>query len=244
MTAPDVSAPPTPPAKASLMEDLIDIWFTPSQVFARRVGAGVWGPLLVVVVLFAVLMFANRGAFQGVLDAEVERAVATAMADNPSMSADQAQGMRSIIETSISFSMLLGVPIVLCLLALCIWAVGRMLGGTLGFGTAVMIASFSYLPKVLEMVLVTVQSLVLDTSMWTGRYQFSWGVGRFLDPAGKQGMVNLLGRIDLFTLWVTVLIAIGLVHAAKVERAKAWMGAAAIWVIGATPALWQLIKGQ
>ena len=57
-------------------------------------------------------------------------------------------------------------------------------------------------------------------------------------------MLNLLGRIDLFTLWVTILIGIGLVHAAKLEKSKAYAGAAICWVLGAIPALFQVVSGK
>lgn len=234
---------PTPPATSSLMEDLIDIWFTPAAVFARR-KTGMWGPLFVVAVLCSVLMIVNAGAMQGVMDAEVQRAINDAMAENPSMTADQLEAIRTVMEGSIKWGAVAIIPAILFLLGLAVFLVGRLMGGTLTYATGVMIASLAYMPRVLEMLLVTVQSLVLDTSAFVGRYQFSWGVGRFLDPSGKQGMLNLLGRIDLFTIWVTVLIGIGLMHAAKVEKSKAFVGAALCWVLGALPAVFQLIGGK
>lgn len=227
---------PTAPAQPSLMEDLIDIWYAPSAVFARR-KTGMWGPLVVVAVLCSVLMIVNAGAMQGVMDAEVQRAIVKAMEKNPSMPAEQLEGMRSVIEGSIKWGAVAVIPAILFLLGLVVFLLGKLFGGTLTYGTGVMIASLAYLPRVLEMVLVMVQALVLDTSAFVGRYQFSWGVGRFLDPSGDQTMVNLLGRIDLFTIWVTVLIAIGLEHAAKVEKPKAYAAAAICWVIGALPVL-------
>lgn len=216
---------PSAPEQSSLMEDLIDIWYAPAAVFSRR-KKGMWAPLFVVTVLCSVLMIVNAGAMQGVMDTEVQRAIAEAMEANPSMTAAQLEGMRGMMEGSIKWGAVAIIPAVLFLLGLAVFLVGRIMGGTLTYGTGVMIASLAYLPRILELLLVTVQSLVLDTSTFVGRYQFSWGVGRFLDPSGKQGMLNLLGRIDLFTLWVTILIGIGLVHAAKVEKSKAYAGAA------------------
>lgn len=233
---------PNAPEQPSLMEDLVDIWYAPAEVFARR-KRGMWGPLFVVTVLCSVLMIVNAGAMQGVMDAEVQRAMNDAMAKNPSMTAAQLEGMRGIMEGSIKWGGVAIIPAVLFLLGLAVFLVGRIMGGTLTYATAVMIASLAYMPRVLELLLVTVQSLVLDTSAIVGRYQFSFGVGRFLDPAMPQGMLNLLGRIDLFTLWVTILIGLGLVHAAKVEKSRAWAGAALCWVFGALPALWQIVSG-
>ena len=237
MTSPSTSAQP------SLLEDLVDIWYAPAAVFARR-QRGMWGPLLVVTLLCSILMIVNAGAMQGVMDAEVQRAMSEAMAKNPSMTAAQLEGMRGIMEGSMKWGAVAIIPAVLFVLGLAVFLVGRAMGGTLSYATSVMIASLAYMPRVLEQLLVTVQSLVLDTSTIVGRYQFSFGVGRFLDPSGKQGMLNLLGRIDLFTLWVTILIGLGFVHAAKVEKSKAYAGAAICWVLGALPALWQIVSGK
>jgi hypothetical protein len=46
-----------------------------------------------------------------------------------------------------------------------------------------------------------------------------------------------VGRLDVFTLWVTVLIAIGLAVTGKISRGKAAVAAAIVWVIGALPTI-------
>src|SRR5262245_52362852 len=47
----DPTTSATPPEKASLIEDFIDIFYTPSTVFARRAKSGFGLPLLVIVVI-------------------------------------------------------------------------------------------------------------------------------------------------------------------------------------------------
>jgi hypothetical protein len=47
-----------------------------------------------------------------------------------------------------------------------------------------------------------------------------------------------VGRVDLITLWVTMLFAIGLVAAGKVPREKMVMAGVSMWVIGSLPALY------
>ncbi|MEX2180960.1 MAG: YIP1 family protein [Gemmatimonadaceae bacterium] len=230
------------PEQASLVEDFVDILFAPSKVFARRAG-GAWASYFIVAALLGVLYFVNTGAMQGIMDAEVNRAIAKAMEANPSLTDDQAMGMRSMMEASIKWGALVILPIALLLLGLSVMLVGKVLGGTIGFGMGVMIASYAYVPRVIEGMGVAVQALLLDTSTFAGRYSFTLGVGRFLDSSGKQGLYNLLGRVDLITIWVTILVAIGLVHAAKVPKDKAIIGAVVLWVLGALPALWQLATG-
>lgn len=232
--------PAAPAPQTSLVEDFIDIWFSPSAVFARRRDAGAWGPFLITTVLLCALFYAAMGAMQGIFDTELAKAVAKVQADNPSMTADQVAQMQGAIEGSIRYGGLVAMPLVLLSLGVVTWLVAKALGGTLSFGGGVMIAAFAYLPKALDLLLFLAQSFVFDEVSATARFQYSVGVGRFLDPTMNPGLYTLLGRIDLFTIWVTVLVTLGLMHTAKVERSKAIAGGIAIFVLGGLPALMQL----
>lgn len=230
--------------QSSLIEDMIDAFFSPSAMFTRRAGRPAWAVYAIVTLLLAATFYASLGALQGVFDAEMARAMAEVASKNAEMTAEQLAAMQGTMEASFKYGGFVAMPFILLILGACVWLVAKLLGGELGYGGGVMIASFAYLPKVLESALVSVQSLVLDTSTFNGRYQFSWGVGRFLDSSMSQGMQNLLGRIDVFTLWSTLLIAMGLAYSAKVPKSKAYAGAALVWVLGALPAVLQLIRGQ
>jgi hypothetical protein len=236
--------PITSPEQTSLLEDCFDIWFTPSSVFARRRSGGWLGPLLLSSVLLAALLYAAMGTLQGVFDAEVTRAVVDAQAQNPNLTSEQIASMQGVMEKSIQYGGLVFLPIVLIGLGFGVWLVSRIFGGELSLGGGIAVASLAYLPKSLEMLLVIIQGFVIDTSTITGRYQLSWGVARFMQPGDTQGLYNLLGRVDLFTIWVTALVAIGLVHAGKLEKPKAYAGAGILWVLGAVPALLQLVTGK
>jgi hypothetical protein len=233
---------PQPPAPASLVEDCIDIWFAPSAVFARREG-GAWGPFLVTSVLLCVLFYAAMGSMQGIFDVELGKALADVRAESPDLTDAQLAQIQGAMEGSIRYGGLVIMPFILLGLGAVVWLLAKLLGGTLSFGGGVMIASFAYLPKALDLLAFIAQSFVLDGGA-NARFQYSVGVGRFMDPAMNPGVYNLLGRVDLFTIWVTVLITIGLIHAAKVERAKAIAGGVGIWIVGGLPALFQAFSGR
>lgn len=235
---------PTPaPAPASLAEDFIDIWFTPSTVFARRVNGGAWGPFLITTILLCALFFAAMGSMQGIFDAEFAKALAEARAQNPAMTDAQAAQMQGIMEGSLKYGGLVAMPMIIGGLGLVVWLLAKILGGTLSFGGGIMVASFAYLPKALDLLVFLAQSFVLNGPA-TSKFQYSVGVGRLLDPNMNQGVYNLLGRVDLFTIWVTVLITLGLMHTAKVERTKAIAAGVGLWVLGGLPALLQVIRGS
>lgn len=240
MTVPESAVAPE---QASLLEDFVDIIFSPSKVFARRATASPWAPLLIVAIVMAALVYVNAGSMQSVMDAEVDRAVAQAMAGNPNISEDQLNGMRTVMESSMKWGALVFMPIALVMLGFGVWLVGKAMGGTLKFGAAVMIAAYAYVPRVLEQMLIAIQALVLDTSGFRSQWQFSLGVGRFMDPDGPQGLLNTLGRFNLFTLWTTVLLVLGLMYAGKVAKEKAIAGGVILFVLGGVPFLFALIKG-
>lgn len=243
--APTVDAPVAPtPEKTSLLEDFIDIYVTPSKVFERRATSGFFLVLLIVTVLIGVIVVATRGPMQGIVDAEVERQVAMVVQQNPSLTGEQAQGMRGVMEMSITYGVIVFIPIIILLLGLTIWLVGKLFGARFSFTAGAMIAAYAYTPRILESVLVAVQGLLLDTATMRGRFQLSFGVGRFLDPdTTSMGLLGILGRVDLITIWITILVGIGISVVGKVPRSQGMLAAALIWVLGALPAVWQLATG-
>ena len=132
----------------------------------------------------------------------------------------------------------IGIPIAILLLGLGTWLTGKMFGATLSYAAATMIAAYSYMPRIVEALAVAVQGLLLDTSGFTGRYQLSLGVGRFLDAESSRGLLGLLGRVDVFTLWVTALVAVGIMVVGKLPKEKAIAAGAVIWIYGALPTLY------
>jgi len=100
------------------------------------------------------------------------------------------------------------------------------------------VAVFSYVPRVVEGVVNRVEGLLIDTSNLNSRYSLTLGLGRFFDPDTTSPiLLGLIGRIDVFTIWITVLIAIGLAVTGKISRGKAAIAAAIVWLVGALPTL-------
>jgi hypothetical protein len=192
--------------------------------------------------VLGVMFFLNQGTFRDIMEAEMARGMAEAMKENPGMTAEQMEAGKKIGGTIAMFGGFIGIPIALFCVGLAVWLTGRLLGATLSYTAATMIACYSYFPRIIESVATSVQGILLDTTGMSGRYQLSFGVGRFLDPEMSPGVIGLAGRVDVFTLWVTVLIVIGLMVVARLPREKAVPAGVVVWVLGGLPALWQLAK--
>jgi hypothetical protein len=238
---------PTPAAEqpASWWEDFIDIFYTPSTVFARRANAGFGVPMLVVTILFGVIFIAMSGALQPLMDAEFQRGAAATMKNNPQVTAEMMEKGRAIGETAAKFGTFIVIPVTLFLLGLILWIVGKLVDAKVSLSQAVLIVSLAWTPRVLEAVVNGVQGLLLDPASLNGRYRVTFGVGRFFDPdVASPMLIAMVGRIDLFTIWITVLMAIGLSVIGKIPRSRAALAAAAVWVIGALPGILQAARAQ
>jgi len=116
-----------------------------------------------------------------------------------------------------------------------LWIVTKVTGLAVGFGHAVMIATLSFYPMIVEQLVNAAQALLLPDGAITSRYSVSLGPARFLDPTASSMALAVLGHIDVFTIWTAVLMAIGLKVVARASTAQAVVAAAAVWLIGLLP---------
>jgi hypothetical protein len=225
---------------ASRWEDFIDIFYAPSSVFARRAASGFLLPMLVVTVLSGALYVMNSGVWSEVMDAEMTRAMAR---QSQQLTAEQMQKVRGFSETMAKVGAFVFVPIGIFLTGLMLWVCGKFVEAKQTIRQATMVAAFAFMPRVLEGLVVAVQGLLLAPGSFNGRWKVSLGIGRFLDPdATSPALLALVGRLDLFTIWVTVLLAIGLAVTGNVSRGRAAIAAAIVWVLGALPLLLQAAR--
>jgi len=234
--SPDASPAASTPASASVWEDFIDIFYAPSAVFARRINSGFFVPMLVVVVVVVALFFVNSAVWGPVTDAEMTRA----LAKRPNITPEQIEAARKMGPTFNKIAVVIGTPIAIFVTGLALWVVGKFFEAKQTLGQAVMVASYASMPRIVEGVVTSVQGLLLDPAQFTGRWRASIGLGRFLDPDTASPMlVGLLGRVDVFTIWITVLLVIGLSVTGKIPRAKAAIAGVIVWFLGAVPLLLQ-----
>ncbi len=234
----------TPPAvqsstaPASWWEDYIDIVYAPSQVFERRERSGFGIPMLVVTILIALIAFANSGVMQPIMDAEFARATAVQLRNNPQVTAEMMEKGRGFGEAIAKYGAVVFVPVGIFLTGLVLWLCGKVFDAKQTLAAAITVSAFSFVPRVLEGVLSGVQGLILDPSTLNGRFKLSLGLGRFLDPdTASPVLLALLGRVDVFTIWVTVLLAIGLSVTGRIPRSRAAMAGVLVWIAGAIPQL-------
>lgn len=225
---------PAPDKEVSRWEDFIDIFYAPSAVFARRATAGFGIPMLVVTLLGAVIFFASYNAMSPMLDAEFSRSAAAAL--RKGVTPEMMEKGRAVSEKLVKVAIFVAPPIVMFVTGLALALCGRLVGGAIPVGTAVMVASYANVPRLVGALLSAVQALLLDPSALTGRHKVALDAARYMDPdTASPLLVALAGRIDVFTIWATILLGIGLSVIARISRSQAFVAAFLVWLLGALP---------
>jgi hypothetical protein len=230
------------PAKAGLWEDFVDIFYAPSSVFARRSDGKFGLALLFLAVVIVVLVFLTKNALQPVMDAEWTRQTAAAIRKNPQLTAEQMSAGRGFFEMIGPLIFAIVITISALGAGLVLWAVGKLFDAKESLAAAMMIGTYAEFPRIVQVLTNAAQGLVMSPERLNSINAVSFSLARFMNPDGSAVMLALATRVDLFTIWVTVLLAIGLHVVGKIPKQQAAIAAAITWVVGALPALFGALR--
>jgi hypothetical protein len=227
---------PVATSHAAVWEDFIDIFYAPSAVFRRRENGNVFIPLAVITIICGALFYLNSGALQPVFDAEFDRQMAAVMRQNPNIPPEAVDRMRGFATRIQQVAMFVFIPCAILGVGFVSWIAGKLVDAKQSFRAALIVGAYAYSPRILDGVLHGLQGLFLDPGQLDGRFRLSFGVGRFLDPDTVSPLLlAVVGRIDVITIWITVLIAIGLCVTGRIPMRKAAIAAVIVWVVGGLP---------
>ena len=194
--------------------------------------------MVVLTIVGAALALGLKDAIQPALDADTARGMAKVLEQNPEITAEQLQATQVFQDKAITIAFIAMFPLLALLVGLLLWLMGKFVGATETLRQAVLIATFASFPRLPGALAAGIQGLVLPEESLNGMGRLSIGPARFLDPDTASAMsVALAGRFDLFLIWITVLLAIGLKVIGKIPMNKAMVAAVLVWLIGALPAL-------
>lgn len=236
--APTVPEPITPAEKASLFEDFIDIFHSPASVFTRREKSGFGMHLLIVTVLCALFVFANRGVMSQIFDGEYQRGAAKAMAQNPQITAEQMASMRGIQEKIFGVVQYVTPPLIVFFTAFFVWLAGLVLKTKVTYQQAALIVTLAFIPRLLSFLVTTLQVLLMDTSNVTSPGAISLSPARFMDPdTSNAKLYAFLTNFDVFAIWYAIAIGIGIAVVAKVPRSKGYVTSGVVFILLSLPTL-------
>ena len=230
-----MTAPAPTPEKTSVWEDFIDIFYAPSDVFERRRDGRFWLALLVLTIVLTLLFWLSQTYLEPMYTAEFDRQMETAMRQNPQLTQEAVDQMRGFQRFGAMFGVIV-FPIIALLTGLLLWLVGKLFDSTQTVGQALMVGTYAQFPRIVDWVVRNAQGAILSPEAVEPKYGVTLSLARFLDADSVSPvMYEVAARLDVFTIWVTILLAIGLHVTGNVPKARAFAAAAIVWVIGALP---------
>ena len=151
------------------------------------------------------------------------------------MSAENLEQMRRFGTISAVIGALIVVPISVFLAGFVLWLLAKFVDSVASYAAVIMIVTYANFPRVLQGVVGMVQGLVLSPD---SIYDVSIGLSRFVPREDTNPLLlALVDRVDLFTIWVAILVAIGVHVVGRVPKGFAYLVAAIMWLLGILPAL-------
>lgn len=230
---------------ASLWEDFIDVLYAPSSVFARRRDGSFGGALLILTILSAAVFFATRPLTQPMFDRMFDAQTA-AMESNPAMSAEQKASARAMTERIstifVPIGAIVGTPILVLISGALVWGVASLFGAKVSYGQAATVATYANVPRVLGGVATAVVLLVKDAQELPVVQGAITGPVLFLSRDASPMLVALMSRLDVFTIWATVLVGIGVAVVARTTRSRGLTIAGVVWLIAGVWAVFGALR--
>lgn len=246
MTSPDLATPTTAVATdASVMDDIIEIFYAPSRVFERRrTNPKFWAAFIILTILFALGVWVMMKNYADVLDIQLRRQMDAAMAKNPQFTPEMAAKGRAMGAT---FAPISGVVIGLIstlVLGLAIWLIGKLFDAQANLRHGMVIATLASFPRILDLIIGSVQAMVMGTGGITDMMAAGPSLARFA-PAGSSVMlIGLLSRFSIGVIWATILIGIGLHVIGRISKGRAYTAAAVIWLLGTGMAIFGAMRNN
>jgi len=226
----------TPESGGGFFQNLIDVWFSPREAFARILQKP---RLLVALALYAALVLGFTGVWMSKMDpVEFMKVQIEESPRADQMSAEQRQ---AVIEQQAKFMPIFGwvvgpvfIAIMLLVIAGVLMFVFRFFyGGEVTFkqGFAIVLWVFLAVGVVSTPVMLTVLSLKGDWNIDPNQ-AVQANLGLLLDKStAAKPLWALFSSIDLFSLWMVFLLAAGFGVACRKPTASAIWGVAIPWAL-------------
>lgn len=218
----------TTPPKAARWEDYIDVFFSPRELFERRAGDRLLPPLLALlaagVLMYIITLPVNRMVME------------SSMANQPPEAAEAAQQFGIIFLALGGLVVPIFMFITVTFAAFLLWGIGQTFGAELGFGDAMLIATYAAFVYLIAQLLAGVIILVTGAETVDPVRDMSFGVLRFIGTGDTDGsLAAVLRRFDIFAIWQAILWGLGVMIVGRVSKGRAILIAALAWILYAVP---------
>jgi hypothetical protein len=212
---------------------LIGVLFAPGKTFRAIAESPTWLAAFLVVALSPLvpsILAAPKMDWEGIIKGNMERMDVQV----PQEQLDQQIEITKKIGGAMTYMFPVVLAILMLIIALVMWGAFTLAGGQPGYVRSLAVTAHAFMPLALSSLLSIPVILGLSTIgpeiAETGTYLFSNPAVFAPDGTGPV-LMAFLSKIDLFTIWIVILLAIGFHHAAKVKARTAGITVVALWLV-------------
>lgn len=192
---------------------LAGVFFEPKKAFADIAARPRWIVPLILMILMGIgitTLYSQRGVMR--IAAEQQMANNAQIQQLPPDQRAQALERGMKISTIIGYCIPILIPVAYLVMALVLWAiVSGILSAPVRFGQVFAIVTYAQMPGLLMSILTVVVLQLKGAADFNVQNPLMFNPGAFMDQQSSPKFIySLAGSLDLFTIWILLLVATGL----------------------------------
>jgi len=213
---------------------LIGVFFSPGKAFADIARRPTWWIPLIIAAVFSTIYlnaFTQRVGWESVIRPAIERSANTQ--NMPAQQREQLIRTTAGIYKYVGYgSAVLTLFYVFIVAVLLMFLFDTMMSAGIGLKRMMAIVAYGFLPLVIQTALSMLVLFLKDPAEFNLQNPLMFNVGAYLSPDAPAALRALGSSIDVFSLWIIILLAIGVSSAArKMSFGKAFAGIALPWAL-------------
>ncbi|HYV64079.1 MAG TPA: Yip1 family protein [Bryobacteraceae bacterium] len=225
---------PSPPQGMNEGARLIGVFFSPGKAFADIARRPTWWIPLIIAAVFSTIYlnaFTQRVGWESVIRPAIERSANTQ--NMPAQQREQLIRTTAGIYKYVGYgSAVLTLFYVFIVAVLLMFLFDTMMSAGIGLKRMMAIVAYGFLPLVIQTALSMLVLFLKDPEEFNLQNPLMFNVGAYLSPDAPAALRALGSSIDVFSLWIIILLAIGVSSAArKMSFGKAFAGIALPWAL-------------
>lgn len=205
------------PAGMSQAARLAGVFFEPKKTFADIAARPSWiVPLLLMIVatLGVTTVYNQKGIMRIAAEQQMAKSPQVQQMSPEQRAEAMDRGMK--FSTIISYAIPVLIPVMYLIMAVVLWAiVSGILSAPIRFVQAFAIVTYAQLPGLLMSIMIVIVLQLKSPADFNVQNPLMFNPGAFMDPqTPSKFLYSLAGSLDLFTIWILLLVATGLKAAA------------------------------
>lgn len=207
----------TEPSGMSEFSRITGVFFEPKKAFTDIAARPRWIVPLLLIILATVgvtMLYSQKGVMR--VAAEQQMAKSPQIQQMSPEQRDQAMERAIKISAIIAYCIPVLIPVVYIIVAAVLWAINAgILSAQVRFGQMFAIVVYAQLPSLVMSALLAIEVNIKNVAEFNVQNPLMFNPGAYMDPqTSSKFLYSLASSLDLFTIWIILLLATGIKAAA------------------------------